>query len=197
MSAMRQEESSHRLWSAADDAVLRAEYGRVPARELAQRLGRTARGVWDRAQTLHLTQPGQRRPWTPDEDGQVRALYGRIRQADLAERLGRTVPSLVGRATILRVTQPVGPLGQHVRDQQEIAQLRAEIDHLKHGALDAAHAPAADARRLAVLIAYRLNIIDAAEAAVVLGVPPARLLVEVAKAAKLGQDITHAALEGT
>jgi hypothetical protein len=188
---------SHTAWSAEDDAVLRAGYGCVPTTEIAARVGRTVKAVWDRAQALDLARTGTHARWTAADDRLLRDRYGRDTQADLAARLGRTVPSVGYRAATLGLTRAMVTPGRRARDTQEIARLRAENDHLKHGALDAAHAPAADARRLAVLIAYRLNVIDAAEAAVVLGVPPARLLVEVAKAAKLGQDITHATLEGT
>jgi hypothetical protein len=47
-----------------------------------------------------------------------------------------------------------------------------------------------------VLVAYRLQAIDAAEAAVVLGVPITKLPVEVGKAARLGLDVVRQALGG-
>jgi biotin operon repressor len=176
-------------WTAAADATLRAGYRRLPTAELAATLGATVEAVWFRARQLGLATPTRHGAWTDDDDTLLRDLYGAVSLADLAARLGRSRSSIGNRLKRLGLTRETAVTGRQARDQAEITRLRA-------GALDAAHAPAADARRLAVLIAYRLNVIDAAEAAVVLGVPPARLLVEVAKAAKLGQDITHAALEG-
>jgi hypothetical protein len=130
-------------------------------------------------------------PWTADDDAQVRELYGAVPLLELAARLGRTHDSLSNRLVTLGLTREVAVAGRQARDQAEINRLRAEIDHLKHGALDAAHAPTADARRLATLMAFRLNVIDAATAAVVLGVPVERLPVEVGKAAKLGLDVAR------
>ena len=187
------------VWTAAADGLLRAAYGQRTAADLAAELGTTDQAVWARAQELGLAKIGRHAHWSADDDRLLRELYGTISVPALALRMGRSYHSVANHAQRLGITRA----GAETQRRDEIAQLRAENDHLRHasaalstsGAVDAAHAPAADARRLAVLIAYRLNVIDAAEAAVVLGVPPARLLVEVAKAAKLGQDITHATLE--
>jgi hypothetical protein len=142
-----------------------------------------------------LTPPAYRPRWTAKDDAALIAAYGKHTAADLAATLGRSVHGVRWRARTLGLATGQHPSHQ-ARTQAEVARLRAENDHLKHGALDAAHAPTADARRLAVLMAYRLQVIDADVAAVVLGVPPARLLVEVGKAAKLGLDVARMALEG-
>jgi hypothetical protein len=181
-------------WTAAADATLRAEYRRLPTPELAARLGTTVDAVWARAKELKLTRPGRNLPWTAGEDAQVRELYGAVPLLELAARLGRTHDSLSHRLVTLGLTREVAVANRQARDQAEIARLRAEIDHLRHGALDAAHAPTADARRLATLFAYRLSVIDAETAATVLGVPVARLPVEVGKAAALGLDVAREAL---
>jgi len=182
-------------WTAEADDVLRAGYLRSPTADLAARLGTTIEAVWARARTLQLVQSGRNIPWTADEDRLVRELYGTLSRAELSARLGRTPHSVGNRLVTLGLTREGAVSQRQDRHQQEIAQLRAENDHLKHGALDAAHAPTADARRLAVLMAYRLLVIDAATAAVVLGVPEGRLPVEVGKAAKLGLDVARMALE--
>jgi hypothetical protein len=178
-------------WTAAADDQLRDGYRRMPTADLAARLGTTIDAVWARARELKLTRPGRNVPWTADDDAQVRELYGAVPLLELAARLGRTHDSLSNRLVTLGLTREVAVAGRQARDQAEINRLRAEIDHLKHGALDAAHAPTADARRLATLMAFRLNVIDAATAAVVLGVPVERLPVEVGKAAKLGLDVAR------
>jgi hypothetical protein len=138
-------------------------------------------------------QPGKRPRWNANDDQIMRATYGTHTAATLAARLGRSVDGVRWRARTLGLATGQHPSHQ-ARTQAEVTRLRAENDHLKHGALDAAHAPTADARRLAVLMAFRLSVLDAATAAVVLGVPPARLPVEVGKAAKLGLDVARDAL---
>ena len=74
-------------------------------------------------------------------------------------------------------------LSRQERAEAEIKRLRAEIDRLQDGCCP--HAPAADARRLATLFAYRLSVIDAETAAA--GAVVAQ--VEVGKAAALGLDV--------
>jgi transposase-like protein len=143
--------------------------------------------------TLVPRPPSPRPRWTKADDALLIAAYGQHTAADLAAKLGRSVHGVRWRARTLGLATGQHPSHQ-ARTQQEITRLRAENDHLKHGALDAAHAPMADARRLAVLMAYRLNVVDAATAAVVLGVPVGRLPVEVGKAAKLGLDVAREAL---
>jgi hypothetical protein len=144
------------------------------------------------APTLTLVPRRRPRPrWTAADDEIMRSTYGQHTAATLAARLGRSVDGVRWRARTLGLAT-----GHYRTPQEEIAHLRAEIAHLKRGALDAAHAPTADARRLATLFAYRLSVIDAATAATVLGVPVARLPVEVGKAAKLGLDVARQALGG-
>jgi hypothetical protein len=142
-----------------------------------------------------LTLLKARRPhWSAADDQVIRAGYGRRTAADLAAQLGRSIHGVRWRARTLGLATGQHPSHQ-ARTQAEVERLRAELDHLRHGALDAAHAPTADARRLATLFAYRLSVIDAATAATVLGVPVARLPVEVGKAARMGLDVARMALE--
>lgn len=176
-------------WTAEADATLRAGYKRMPTPDLAARLGTTIDAVWARAKVLGVAQSRPNEPWTAADDQQLREWYGAMPFPEIAGRLGRTHDSITNRVATLGLTREVAVAARQARDQAEIARLRAENDHLKHGALDAAHAPAADARRLAVLLALHMKAIDAEEAIVVLGVPPERLRVELGKAAKLGQDV--------
>lgn len=48
---------SGRIWTDAEDAVMRARYATEPARTLAAQLGRTERAVYMRANTLGLKKP--------------------------------------------------------------------------------------------------------------------------------------------
>jgi hypothetical protein len=181
-------------WTPEADAILRAGYRRMPSAELAAQLGTTVDAVWARAKLLKVTQPGHNIPWTADEDRQLRELYGAMPLVELAARIGRTHDSVSNRLHTVGLTRETAVASRQANDQAEIARLRAENDHLKHGALDAAHAPTADARRLATLMAYRLGVIDPETAAVVLGVPVERLGVEVGKAAAMGLDVVRQAL---
>ena len=131
--------------------------------------------------------------WTAEQDAVIMATYGQQTAADLAAQLGRTVNGIRWRARNLGLATGQHPSHQSLREQ-EITRLRAENSYLKRAAPDAAHAPTDDARRLAVLMAYRLSLLDPATAAVVLGVPPERLPVEVGKAGKLGLDVTRMTL---
>lgn len=187
---------TYRHWSAAEEAVVRDGYRRIPAAELAARLGRGVGAIKMRARLLGVAKPVQARiPWTAAADARLRAGYGSTPTSELAAALGTTVEAVWARAKALGLKRQAAIAGRQASAQAEIARLRAENDHLKHGALDAAHAPTADARRLAVLMAYRMQVIDATEAAVVLGVMPERLPVELGKAAKLGLDVVVDALK--
>jgi biotin operon repressor len=181
-----------RRWSPAEDDLLRAEYVRGKGPALAARLGRTTAAVNIRVQDLGLHTPKPLRiQWTAVNDATLTADYQRVPVADLAARLGTTPAAVMKRANGLR-------LGRLVTcDRLEIAQLRQENERLRdRPPPDAAHAPSDDARRLAVLISWRLQVISAAQAAVVLGVPVERLPVELGRAAKRGLDVVTQALDG-
>ena len=113
------------------------------------------------ALTLVRNQPGRRPRWTAQQDALLRAAYSQQTAADIAAQLGRSVHGVRWRARTLGLATGHCRLSRQERAEAEIKRLRAEIDRLRRGALDAAHAPAADARRLATLFAYRLSVIDA------------------------------------
>jgi hypothetical protein len=159
-------------------------------------LGTTVDAVWARAKLLKVTRPGQNIPWTADEDTLLREMYGAVPFAEMAARFGRSHDSVTHRVSTLGLTREVAVAAREARAEQEIAQLRAENQRLREAAPDAAHAPSADGRRMAVVLAYRLSVIDAETAATVLGVPVGRLPVEVGKAAALGLDVARQALGG-
>lgn len=176
-------------WTDEADATLRAGYRRLPTAELAARLGTTVDAVWMRARVLGVARRSQHGPWTAEEEQVLCELYGAVTVSALVARLGRSRNSVVNRLVRLGLTRETAVAARQARDQAEIARLRA-------GALDAAHAPTADAGRLAVLLAFRLSVVDPETAAVVLGVPVGRLPVEVGKAAALGLDVARMALGG-
>jgi hypothetical protein len=79
---------SRKPFSVEEDAVLRSDYVRLPAVEIAARLGRTVGSVRHQADALGLTRAV--RPWSADEDNQVRAAHRVERTRDIATRLGRS-----------------------------------------------------------------------------------------------------------
>lgn len=101
------------------------------------------------------------RRWTPAEDELLADCYGREPAAAIAERLGRSRQAVYERV-YLRGMTPAGQLAQHQCD-------------------------AALIRRLRILLAYRLGVLNEIEAAVAADIPPKRLLVECAREAALGQ----------
>jgi hypothetical protein len=183
-------------WTADADALLRAQYGHRSVTEIAAEVGTTAAAVYFRARTIGLAASRVTRAWRPDEDRLLRELYGAVTPAALAKHLGRTESSIVNRVHTLGLTRETTVANRYQRDQDTITQLRGEVQRLRdRPPLEPAYAPGDDARRLATLIAWRLSVVSAAQAAVVLGVPVERLPVELGRAAKRGLDVVTSTLE--
>lgn len=84
------------VWTAQEEARLRADYGKVPTREIAETLGRGLRAVLYRANHLGLVH-GFMRPFGSDEDRAIRNawLHG-VSMVDVAQALGRD-PAVIGK----------------------------------------------------------------------------------------------------
>ncbi|ALR20144.1 MULTISPECIES: hypothetical protein [Sphingobium] len=84
------------VWTAEDEARLRADYGKIPTREIAEALGRGLRAVLYRANHLGLVH-GFMRPFSSDEDRAIQNawLHG-VSMVDVAEALGRD-PAVIGK----------------------------------------------------------------------------------------------------
>ncbi len=80
-------------WTPADEALLRAEYGRTPTRELAARIGVTPGAINQRAKKLHLD--AGRAVWTPERIAQLRGLYGTRSAQECADLMGMTYKQIV------------------------------------------------------------------------------------------------------
>lgn len=95
----------HRHWTPEEEKLLRKEYGRIPAKELAARLGRTVKSVHLRAIKSGLSESKPRtnpmKRWTKGEDEELRKGFGRLPLKELAARLDRTIDSINGRARML------------------------------------------------------------------------------------------------
>ena len=80
-------------WTPADNALMRAEYGRTPTRELAARIGVTPGAINQRAKKLHLD--AGRAVWTPERIAQLRGLYGTRSAQECADLMGMTYKQIV------------------------------------------------------------------------------------------------------
>ncbi len=86
-------------WTESDEDLLRAEYGRMPTKALAAKLGRTKAAITSRANSLGLVH-GYIRPFSDDETkGLEIAFRTGVSIADLADALGRRPMSLSKYAT--------------------------------------------------------------------------------------------------
>ncbi|MHA0111256.1 hypothetical protein ACXYUI_29645, partial [Klebsiella pneumoniae] len=86
-------------WTEADEARLRADYGRVPTKVLAASLGRTKAALTSRANSLGLVH-GYIRPFSDDETRALDVAFNTgVSLADLAVALNRKAMSLSKYAT--------------------------------------------------------------------------------------------------
>lgn len=101
-------------WTPADNALMRAEYGRTPTRELAARIGVTPGAINQRAKKLHLD--AGRAVWTPERIAQLRGLYA-TRAALMARNSLHRYP-----AHIVKAVQAVGTLNRQINRRVRAAQ---------------------------------------------------------------------------
>lgn len=93
-------------WSEAEDRFLvAASAGRVPAAEIAERLGRSRHAIRQRRSALGLTRPVSRR-YSSDEDGRIASALARGSSlALIAAELGRSEQALHLRAKALGLVE--------------------------------------------------------------------------------------------
>lgn len=84
------------VWTAEEEAQLRADYGKVPTREIADQIGRGLRAVLYHANRMGLAH-GFMRAFTADEDRAIRNAwtYG-VSMVDVAQALDRD-PAVIGK----------------------------------------------------------------------------------------------------
>ncbi|HEX7783460.1 MAG TPA: hypothetical protein VF509_11700 [Sphingobium sp.] len=84
------------VWTAEEEARLRADYGKVPTREIAENLGRGVRAVLYRANRMGLTH-GFMRAFRAEEDRAIRNAWNHgVSMVDVAQALGRD-PAVIGK----------------------------------------------------------------------------------------------------
>lgn len=82
-------------WTARQEAVLQESYGRVHAKTIGKRLGRSTAGVMHRAARIGLQ---SRRRWSAEDDQELAALWGEMSLGTIAKRMKRTVATTYWRA---------------------------------------------------------------------------------------------------
>ena len=84
------------VWTAGEEARLRADYGKVPTRDIAKDLGRGVRAVLYHANRLGLVH-GFMRAFSADEDSAIRNAWTHgVSMVDVAQALGRD-PAVIGK----------------------------------------------------------------------------------------------------
>lgn len=91
---------SRRSWTEAEIARLRADYARIPTRQLAADLGRSFSAVRSRAKNLGLTR-GVRQEWSESEIHTLRDRYPHEVTYRIAKDLGRTERQIYAKARLL------------------------------------------------------------------------------------------------
>jgi len=93
------------LWTPEEDALLKRLWPVLSVEQISERIGRTVKGVYRRANRLGLTCGNQaaKVPWTPEEDKALKERIGSMTYAEIGELLGRTEKSVKHRALSLNV----------------------------------------------------------------------------------------------
>ena len=108
-------------WTAADEALLRAEYGRTPTRELAERIGVSRGALTQRAIKLGID--AGRTVWTPERLDTLRRLYPTHSAQECADLMGLDVKQIVQGVSRARLRKSREWVAQRMREihQQGLA----------------------------------------------------------------------------
>ena len=104
-SASRQASKAASFWTPEDDALLAELWHVLSVPEISERLHRTVKGVYRRANRLGLTSGNEqeKRRWTLDEDAVLKANLDAMTYAEIGVLLGRTANSVKQRALSLQL----------------------------------------------------------------------------------------------
>jgi len=103
-------------WTDTDDALLRAEYGRSPTRNIAERIGVSENAVGQRAQKLGV----QFAPiWTSERDTELRRLYADHSARECAAAMGLDVKAIEYRSKKLRLFKSAAWIRERARQAME------------------------------------------------------------------------------
>jgi predicted transcriptional regulator len=82
-----------RIWKEKELEFLMKNYPEMTAREIAEKLGRSIRAVWDKAAKLGVIKYPIRK-WSVEEEDYLKENYHKMRSRDIAYVLGRTAPAV-------------------------------------------------------------------------------------------------------
>lgn len=107
---------SRHAWTDADDALLRAEYGKTRSRDLAAKIGVTMSSIHGRAKKLDLQFPPL---WSAERVEQLRKLYPTHSAAECAQIMGMTVDGIHYAAHRYGMSKPREWIVENSRKQME------------------------------------------------------------------------------
>lgn len=108
--------AQYRAWTDADDATLRARYGRDEAKDIARDLDRVTGAVFHRARALGIK---ARARWTKANDDHLRMYWGDLNLARIAKDLGRTEVAVYYRAGQLGLDRGAPPGFEYITHAAE------------------------------------------------------------------------------
>lgn len=93
------------FWTKDEDALLAELWPTLSVAQISERLHRTVKGVYRRANRLGLTcgQPQAKKAWTPEDDAVLKANLGTMTYAEIGVLLNRTDKSVKARALSLQL----------------------------------------------------------------------------------------------
>lgn len=84
--------TSRFTFSEEDIKLIRSQYGKIPNKELADRIGCNSVTLWSKIKKLGI--PLRHSRWTSQEIKLLKKWYGKISYKEISSRLNRTVPSI-------------------------------------------------------------------------------------------------------
>jgi hypothetical protein len=122
-------QAARTAWTPERDALLRAEWGRAPDGDLAERLATTILGMQRRASDLGLTRPRSHSTWTPARDALLFVLAGLLPSVEIARRLDPpcTESAVNNRMTTLGLTRVAAVGMRFARDRETLDRLRIAL----------------------------------------------------------------------
>lgn len=93
------------FWTKDEDSMLAELWPKLSVAQISERMGRTLKGIYRRANRLGLTcgQPQAKKAWTPEDDAVLKANLGTMTYAEIGVLLNRTDKSVKARALSLQL----------------------------------------------------------------------------------------------
>ena len=94
------------FWTKDEDAMLAELWPKLSVAQISERMGRTLKGIYRRANRLGLTcgqTQATKKAWTPEDDAVLKANLGTMTYAEIGVLLNRTDKSVKARALSLQL----------------------------------------------------------------------------------------------